>query len=174
MVNFKRMKYGFILSFFLLMGNGLQANEKAHVHGSVEMSVALENEKSGEVSFDIPGESVFGFEHKAKTKKEKAAVEAGLLLLRAQASKIVFFPEVAKCTITDPKSETEKGEHSGHGDVTGSFRFSCESSLDQMKLKSGLFNLLPKVRSISLQVLTNSKQTKSILKSANDDVVISK
>ena len=42
----------------------------AHVHGSAKLSIAFDKNK-GKIEFKTPGESLFGFEYKAKTAADK-------------------------------------------------------------------------------------------------------
>ena len=87
------------------------SEDKAHVHGSALVNLAVEGPLQVEVLFDIPGESAFGFERVAKSPKEKAAVEKALKVLVDRADEIILFPPASVCKASGAKAEIEKDEH---------------------------------------------------------------
>lgn len=175
------LKRTIILKAILLMSFGWSstyATEKAHVHGSAQLNIALEDSKKGEVNFDIPADSVFAFEHEATSKKDKEIVEKALKKLKSEASKIVLFPMSANCTIKNANAEIEKEEHveknheGHHEDVSGGFAFECQSALEESILKIGLNDLFPKIKKISVQILGNTKQMKKTISHSNEEILL--
>ncbi len=48
---------------------------------------------------EIPADSIFGFEHEAKSKKDKAGKEAALKKLEEKVSEMIVFDTSLKCEI---------------------------------------------------------------------------
>jgi hypothetical protein len=150
-------------------------NHKAHVHGAAKLTLALETETSGTIDLDCAADSIVGFEYEAKTKKDQNT--------RDHASSVLIFnPELA-CTVTATKVEMEKEEskaeapvaesmHGQHSDVNASFKFSCKKKLSGSTLQVGLIALFPKLKSVSLQILSDTTQTESIVKNEHDPVTV--
>lgn len=111
---------GLVATFFVLV-NATFAEQKAasldaHVHGLSQLTIAVEGEKV-ELEFSSPAMNIVGFEHKATSKKDIAAVK--------QAESILSQPETlfslseAKCkpihTHVDISGLIEQhDDHDGH------------------------------------------------------------
>ena len=184
-----------LVTLVLLLASGPAfATEKPHVHGFALVNLALESPQKGEVDFDIPGDSVFGFEHVAKSDAERATVEKQLKLLRDGAPGIILFPPELKCTVMEQRAEIEKKKHgptetiegnspnpallrkdelaSKHEDVSGGYTFSCEKPVGGANVTLGIFKILPRLKKVSFQALGNSKQVKRDVTSATDSVAL--
>jgi hypothetical protein len=158
-------------------------NHKAHVHGAAKLTLALETETSGTIDLDCAADSIVGFEYEAKTKKDQNTRDQAFQKLRDHASSVLIFnPELA-CTVTATKVEMEKEEskaeapvaesmHGQHSDVNASFKFSCKKKLSGSTLQVGLIALFPKLKSVSLQILSDTTQTESIVKNEHDPVTV--
>jgi hypothetical protein len=169
---------GFTISNF---ANGETHNHKAHVHGAAKLMLALETETSGTIDLDCAADSIVGFEYEAKTKKDKSTRDQAFQKLRDHANSVVNFNQSLSCTVSATKVEMEKEEgneaaaettHGQHSDVNASFSFSCKKPLNGSTLQVGLIALFPKLKSVSLQILSNTSQTESIVKNEHDSVNI--
>ena len=110
----------FAFAFFIL-ANVSYAEQKgtsldAHVHGLSQLTIAVEGEKV-ELEFSSPAMNLVGFEHKATSKKDIAAVKQAESILR-QPEMLFAFSE-AKCkpihTHVDISGLIEQHEdHHGH------------------------------------------------------------
>ena len=82
--------------------NAIAADEKhrelgAHEHGHGTFNVAIEGNRIS-MELEAPGADIVGFEYKAKTKKQKAAVAAAKRTLKKPA-KVVGLPAAAGCKL---------------------------------------------------------------------------
>lgn len=83
----------------------------AHVHGHGTLNIAVEGSKVT-IELEAPGDDIVGFEHEAKTAKQKAAIEAAKTRLSAPLTLLVPLP-AAGCKATSAKVELESGAHHG-------------------------------------------------------------
>ena len=72
-------------------------NIDAHVHGLSEMTIAIEG-KTLEIEITSPANNLVGFEHKATTETDIAAVENALSILK-QHDSIISFTQESACTL---------------------------------------------------------------------------
>ena len=110
----------FAFAFFIL-ANVSYAEQKgtsldAHVHGLSQLTIAVEGEKV-ELEFSSPAMNLVGFEHKATSKKDIAAVKQAVSILRQP--EMLFSLSEAQCkpvyTNVDISSLIEHDDdHDGH------------------------------------------------------------
>ena len=81
----------------------------AHEHGRGTLNIAVEGNKVT-MELEVPGVDIVGFEHAAKTRREKAAVEKAKTQLLAPLT-LFALPASAACRVTEAKVEVETGEH---------------------------------------------------------------
>lgn len=88
----------------------------AHEHGAGVFNVAIEGE-SVAMELEAPGADIVGFEHAAKSKKDKAAIKKAKATLK-DLSKVVVLPAAAECKVKKASIElvTEGGDHDKHDD----------------------------------------------------------
>ena len=95
-----------------------------HVHGHGTLDIAIEGQRVS-MKLEVPGADIVGFEHVAKSKKDKAAVTAARKKLSSPLALFVL-PKDAGCKLTKAsveveahvveKEEKKKDGHShGHG-----------------------------------------------------------
>ncbi|MGZ6469111.1 MAG: ZrgA family zinc uptake protein [Bdellovibrionota bacterium] len=158
-----------------------EANKKAHVHGAAKLTLALESATQGTIDLDVPADSIYGFEHKATSKQDKEAQEKGLKKLRDNPASLVRMP--AGCTVKTVKvgleaeeheeGPKEAGEHHGeHADVNASYSVACASTLKGAKVTIALFELFPKIKGVSFQVLSPTGQTESKVQNSHDSIIL--
>jgi hypothetical protein len=81
----------------------------AHEHGRGTLNIAVEGTRLT-MELEVPGDDIVGFEHAAKTPKQKAAVEKAKGLLSAPLA-LFKLPDAAGCRVTEAKVEVEDGDH---------------------------------------------------------------
>ena len=81
----------------------------AHEHGRGTLNIAVEGNKVT-MELEVPGVDIVGFEHAAKTDREKAAVETAKTQLAAPLA-LFALPAAAACRVTEATVEVEIGEH---------------------------------------------------------------
>ena len=87
----------------------------AHEHGHGSFNIAIEGKKVA-MELVAPGADIVGFEHKAKTSKQKAAVTEATKTLQGVAN-VVGLPAAAGCNLTKASVELhiEGDDHDDHG-----------------------------------------------------------
>ncbi len=170
--------------FLMMSSDGVAEahNHKAHVHGAAKLTLAIEDDgKTGSVDLDVSGDSIMGFEHEAKTVEEEKAKVTGFEKLRAGGNQVMKFNSSLDCKVTATKVEIEKenpGEthdarkHGTHSDINAAYEVKCENPLNGTSVQSGLFVLFPKIKSVSIQILTQAKQSSTEVKDAGSPVAI--
>ena len=88
----------------------------AHEHGSGVFNVAIEGNTLA-MELEAPGADIVGFEHAAKSAKDKAAVKKAKATL-ADLHHVVDLPAAAGCKLTKANIElhSEGGDHGKHDD----------------------------------------------------------
>jgi len=95
-------------------GHAQQRQTGAHEHGRGTLNIALEGSRLS-MELEAPGADIVGFEHKAKTQKQKAAVEKAETQLEA-ADALFQLPAAAGCVLEASRVTLEgKGHDQGHG-----------------------------------------------------------
>ena len=150
-------------------------NHKAHVHGNAKLILALESDTQGNVDLDVPAESIFGFEHKARTQKDKVSEKAGLEKLRKAVPEVIRFSPDLGCTFKVSKLELEAEEkdsdhdekaeelHGEHEDVNLSYQVQCKKSLKGSSVQVGLIDAFSRIKGVSFQILKESGQKEQVV-----------
>jgi len=146
--------------------------EHAHVHGAVNLNVAIEG-KHVTLQLEAPLDSLVGFEHAPRTDEQKQAVQGMFERFDAPQSLFGFAP-AARCTLKSGSAEsdalkagagepTKGGEE--HADLDGSFVFECEQvkAVDSIDL-SGLLAAFTRISRIDAVVVAPGVQAKRVVK----------
>ena len=162
--------------------------QKAHVHGLATLNLALENEVM-EIHFESPAANVIGFEHKARSAKEKQAVEQTKTVLKSPKLMFSFVGtdcELKATTVdisevvdsehehhshSENHSHSEHHKHSEHhnhssghhSEIKSSYRFNCKDAGDLNYVSIGLFELFPGIEKINVLWVTETKQGAELL-----------
>jgi len=156
----------------LLHGTYALAGDKhaAHSHGVGNLELVVQG-SSVKASFEIPMESLLGFEHLPRTPAQKKAM-ADLQTAVAHASYFISLPAAADC---QPKSlqvnaDMFNAKKSEHSDLDAELEFSCSqpSALKQMEIP--LFKKHPRLSSLKVDMVSPKGQARVTLK-AKDPVL---
>jgi hypothetical protein len=142
----------------------------AHSHGLGQLELVVQG-GTVKASFEIPMESLLGFEHLPRTPEQKKAM-ADLQTATAQASYFITLPAAADC---QPKSlqvnaDMFKGQKSEHSDLDAELEFSCSqpSALKQMEIP--LFKKHSRLSALKVDMVSPKGQASVTLK-AKDPVL---
>jgi len=95
--------------------------EKAHVHGSGTLNIAIEGAVL-EMELQAPGFDIVGFEHAAATEADKAKLKAAYALFKAPMQ-LFRLSSGAVCKLghmdVHYTNDPDHGKHAGHDDHTG-------------------------------------------------------
>ena len=139
----------------------------SHQHGHVKLEIAIEKSQLN-IALEAPGESIIGFEHVAKTEKQKTAVKAALEQLSDPVS-IFVMPSKAGCRVSS--SNAELHQHGGHNEFEASYAFTCTNIAEFQFLETKLFSLYPAIDEIDAVYVAHAGQGNVELKSGSPMVV---
>ena len=154
------------------------AADGAHEHGIGDATLAGTGDRL-EFRLDVPGDSVFGFEHKPESEAQEKAVADALLTLRESAGDLLM-PSGGDCQLTSVSAATplegegheheeheheehehEEHEHEEHGDhddhgshseVVWEVSWHCDSVDDMTAFSAeGLFSAFPRLETVRFQ-----------------------
>ena len=142
----------------------------AHSHGLGQLDLVVQG-GTVKASFEIPMESLLGFEHLPRTPEQKKAM-ADLQTATAQASYFITLPAAADC---QPKSlqvnaDMFKGQKSEHSDLDAELEYSCAQPSALKQLEIPLFKKHPRLSSLKVDMVSPKGQASVTLK-AKDPVL---
>lgn len=171
-----------ILSAIMLFSFSSFAKEKkehrhheAHVHGGATLNIAFDQLK-GKVEFKAASAGVVGFEHAAKSEKDKKTVADMISNIDANISKMIKFDSSLGCVFVKEKievvpevdedhNEKDHGKkHGEHSDFLASFNVTCAKSVLGSKVTFD-FTTLKKIKDLDVTVLIDSVQKTAEVKS---------
>ena len=138
--------------------------QEAHLHGLAELTLVIEGE-AVEIELKSPAANIVGFEHKAKSKEQIAAVEKARALL--ESSKDVFTFSGGDCQIQQVSADLDALDHhdehlehheSEHSEVTASYRFQCPQANQLESVSVNLLTLFPGIETLKVQWITEQHQ----------------
>lgn len=127
----------------------------AHSHGAGKISLAFDGKK-GRIEIKAPTESIYGFEHEAKSKADKKKKEDGLLKLEKQISDMIVFNAELKCEIRKDIFEVVQKEN--HADVEAEFNVTCEKPVAGSTIVFNVQKVFPRFKDADIDALVDSVQ----------------
>lgn len=97
----------------------------AHEHGHGKVNMAIEG-KVLSIELEVPGADIVGFEHKAKSKGDKAKVEKSIKDLK-KASTVFAMPASAGCKLGKSDVEIHQEEGEDHNEFHATYQFECSN-----------------------------------------------
>jgi len=166
----------------LMLVTSAQAGH-VHEHGHGRVAIAVTGDGQVEAEFEIPGDSVYGFEHAPRTSEERAIVQRANALLSDPAV-LLRFNDRAGCVATgaalnghedsggsshqddghpddDDEDEAHAGDNhhgGGHSEVTVTVSFQCEHPNRIAIVGTNLFARFPRIEDIEGVLVTDSAQ----------------
>jgi hypothetical protein len=126
---------------------------EAHVHGGATLAIAFDGFK-GRLEFRAASEGVLGFEHEAKTDKDKKTL-ADVQAKFEKASDLFQFDASLGCQISKDKITVHRqGKHS---DFVADYQVTCTKSPTKTKMQIDLSSF-PGLQDVDITVLTDSSQ----------------
>ena len=162
----------------------------AHVHGLSELTIAMDT-KTIELQLISPAMNLVGFEHKASSKQDIAAVKQAELILGQHNS--LFLIAGGDCehlsTSIDSddllESDNHHDDHDDHGkhddhsehdqgethsEMVASYSYTCKDTSNLSSIKVALFTSFPGIHKINTLWVTPSKQGSSMLSAKNSTI----
>lgn len=128
---------------------------EAHVHGAGEVGVAFDKEK-GKIDFKSAADSVVGFEHVAKSEKDKQRQAEALKKLEENIVAMVAFDSALGCKITkDELGVTQQGKHA---EVKGVFSVECSKPVLGSTITFDFRKTFPGLKDVQVLLLVDGVQ----------------
>ncbi len=162
--------------------------EGAHVHGVVRLNLAIDGEKNLGVELHAPAESIYGFEHTAKSEADKQKQSAAMNQLKNDFASLIGLG--ANCRVVSSEVEVHSGDHDDHDDnhghddehkhdddhahddgavsgehseVHAAYVYECESAIAGTELRPTLHAAFAGIESIQIQILGDDRQDSSVI-----------
>lgn len=137
----------------------------AHEHGAGRVSIGFDGKK-GRIEMEVPAESLFGFEHEAKSKKDKNKKEEALKSLEEKIAEMIVFDPALKCEIK--KEIFEVNQSKNHADVDADFTVSCEKAVAESTVSFNFQKVFSRLKKVQVDFITDGVQ-KSVQVLKNGD-----
>lgn len=151
------------LSLRIFAGDKKHREHGAHVHGHAQLSIAFDNVK-GQIEFKGASNGILGFEHIAKSKKDKKTLADVSDRIEKNISNYIQFDSGASC-VFEKKTigvVTDKDDHS-HSDFMAQFEVKCAKSVAGTSLTLD-FSDFKKLKEVDVTILIGELQLKSEVK----------
>jgi len=140
---------------------------QAHSHGNGTLELVIDgNTVKGK--FEIPMESLLGFENLPKNTAQKKAV-ADLQTATASADNFVKLPDAAACTQVAVNAESDmfKGKKSEHSDLDYSFEFVCKNPSELKSIEFVVMSKNTKFKKLKVDMVTPKGQKSTTVEAKN-------
>jgi hypothetical protein len=147
----------FIILLLLLSLNSFSAEHRqhqAHQHGSATLAIAFEN-LTGKIEFRAAAEGIVGFEHAAKSEKDKKNLAEVITKFETEIAKLIQFDSGLACQFK--KEQVEMITTGTHADFLANFSVTCNKSPVDSKLTFD-FTAFPKIKDLDVTVLAGNVQ----------------
>lgn len=158
-----RATAGALILLAPLSAGAQQRHAGAHQHGHGTLNIVIEATRVS-MELDVPGADIVGFEHAAKTKAQRDAVDSAKGKLNAPLS-LFALPAAAGCTLRSATVKTEgegqapaKGEEQ-HADFNAEYEFECASPANVTTIEFPYFKAFPKTEALTVNLVTPKGQT---------------
>ena len=142
--------------------------QEAHTHGLATLTLALEGETL-EMQFESPAANLVGFEHKATSSEEKAAVTKAEVILKDAARLFSFVGSGCqfKNALVDVSSVAQNHQHhdhasehdeSSHSEISAIYRYQCKDAQALESVSVALFESFAGIEKIDAMWITESDQ----------------
>lgn len=156
-----------------------QRKAGAHEHGRGTLNIAVEGNKVT-MELEVPGADIVGFEHVAKTRREKQAVEKAKGQLQAPLT-LFKLPATADCRVTEAKVEfgaeedadktKDAGKGSGakgkakhdeeeHSEFHAQYALECQSPIGITGIEFPFFRAFSNAQKLDVNVIAGKGQNK--------------
>jgi hypothetical protein len=168
----------------------------SHEHGAANVMLAMEGEKL-QLSFEVPSESLIGFEHFPKSQDQRWYFNEAIKSL-LEPSKLFSIPADAECLLVginvsqslfaakdehgheekDEHGHEEKDEHGHdesekseiHSEFISKYHWNCEHLDEIDSIGTQLMNIFPRIEEIRVRWITKNNQGSIELESKDDRI----
>ncbi|NUN05804.1 MAG: DUF2796 domain-containing protein [Bdellovibrio sp.] len=127
----------------------------SHEHGAGRVSIGFDGRK-GRIEMEIPAETLFGFEHEAKSKKDKQKKEEALKNLEEKITEMIVFDPALKCEVR--KDIFEVSQSKNHADVEADFTVSCDKAVAESTVSFHFEKVFSRFKKVQVDFITDGVQ----------------
>lgn len=147
-------------------GHKHKGNLAAHTHGTASLELVRDG-GTVQLQFRFPASDIVGFEHAAKTSKDKEDIRLARKKF-ALIENLVLFPKAAVC---EPVAqETQFVAEDNHGEFTVEFAVDCEEPKELKQATMQVFKSFPRVKKVSMTAVLGDRQLKKTFTAKNTDM----
>ena len=141
-----------------------------HSHGQGQLELVVQGAVV-KANFEIPMESLLGFEHLPKTPAQKKAM-ADLQASVTQPDYALGLPKAAACELKNGQAQSDMflGQKSSHSDLDLRIEFTCRQPAELRQIELPIFKKHPRLKSLKVDMLTPKGQGATTVK-AKDPVL---
>jgi hypothetical protein len=135
-------------------------NQSHHVHGVVELTVALVGDIL-EISLESPASNIVGFEHQAQTDEEVKVAMQAKKILETSSQLFTFIGSGCKKTATDvdlSKLFSQSLGNNSHSEIHASYTYKCLKGEKLMAITVNLASYFDRIENISSRWITEDRQ----------------
>ena len=138
-----------------------------HSHGQGQLELVVQG-GAVKANFEIPMESLLGFEHLPKTPAQKKAM-ADLQAAVTQPDYVLGLPKTAACELKSVQAQSDMflGKKSTHSDLDLSIEFTCSQPAELKQIEFPIFKKHPRLKSLKVDMLTPKGQGATTVKTKN-------
>lgn len=140
-----------------------QSGLGSHEHGSIKLDLAVEG-KNIELEIDGAAESFLGFEHAAKTAKEKKAFsDAQNLWENDLTTKLFVLDNKLGCSVVEASFDQEQGK-GNHSDIEAKAKITCQNNLKGQKVEVAFKKYFTHIKKLQVDLVSTETKTLTITK----------
>lgn len=167
----RRSRCLFIIVAFV-SGYANTGSQEAHVHGAATLTLMQEN-SSVEIKLKSPAVNIVGFEHSAKSAKERELLAQAEHILNAPETLFSFTDASCKAEHIDLdtaslQKQKHDHHHRHHSEIEAHYRFTCKHGDKLKSVATHLFSYFPSVEKIDAYWVTENKQGFATLTAGNN------
>lgn len=156
----KKLIFILICTISLAFAKEVKHEHGAHVHGAGKLSIAFDG-KSGKIEYDGAAEGILGFEHKAKSNKDKKTLADSVSKFEKDISTLIQFDSSLGCKFENEEigQVPEDGEKDieKHSDWQAKYSVTCDKSPVGTKIKID-FTAFKLLKDLDVTVIADSVQ----------------
>ena len=152
----------------------------SHEHGAAKLMMVMEGEKL-QVEFEVPSESLIGFEHFPKSQSNRKNFNVSIKIL-SDPSKLFSMPIKAECLLVGMNvsqslfsneeehghDESEKSEI--HSEFESNYYWNCQHLDEIDSIGTQLMSFFPRIEEIRVNWISNNGQGSLELESKDDRI----
>ena len=152
----------------------------SHEHGAAKLMMVMEGEKL-QVEFEVPSESLIGFEHFPKSQSNRKNFNVSIKIL-SDPSKLFSMPIKAECLLVGMNvsqslfsneeehghDESEKSEI--HSEFESNYYWNCQHLDEIDSIGTELMSFFPRIEEIRVNWISNNGQGSLELESKDDRI----